>query len=307
LWAREKKTGDHAQSSRLCGFHHYRREERMNMSTYKALFRRYREHPREEVFSHFGWNGTAGETWETPFERLAKLAKKEEWNFTTPSFKRAGQDFPILMSYLNHTFIRAQDQGKIAYSNDDKACFNTGLQTAEEKDIFATFFRNKAAAEHNAPDWTLFGFADSYSKVLTPFPEPPDIPTYIDDASALVFDVHCDIEVNIAHIVDHHQERLPSCIQGNRTLAIAALEGATKFLRQRVLRNYKIAIPHWYEGRIQLLLPLCITNDAQADLALVADRDKGRNLYRITTVLTMDMAYIDARLICRPDREWLNP
>lgn len=58
---------------------------------------------------------------------------------------------------------------------------------------------------------------------------------------------------------------------------------------------------------MQLLLPLNLTDDNNADVALVIDKDKQRNIYRATTILTMDLAYIDARLITRPDREWLNP
>ena len=50
-----------------------------------------------------------------------------------------------------------------------------------------------------------------------------------------------------------------------------------------------------------------VTSDTEADLALVADKDSERKIYRIKTALSMDMAYIDARLICRPDRDWLNP
>jgi hypothetical protein len=42
-------------------------------------------------------------------------------------------------------------------------------------------------------------------------------------------------------------------------------------------------------------------------LALVADRDNDRIIYRIKTVLSMDMADLNARLICRPDQDWLNP
>ena len=96
-------------------------------------------------------------------------------------------------------------------------------------------------------------------------------------------------------------------MQQNRTLAMTSIEGATKFLKEKIQRNYKVAIPDWYEGKIQLLLPLNITSDIEADLALVADKDKERKIYRIKTALSMDMAYINARLICRPDRDWLNP
>ena len=56
---------------------------------------------------------------------------------------------------------------------------------------------------------------------------------------------------------------------------------------------------------IQLLLPLCLNQPDRADLALVVD--KVGNSYRGNTVLTLDMAYRNARLITRPDSDWLRP
>lgn len=278
------------------------------MTQYQSLFKRYREQPGEEVFAHFGYRSDEGEGWETPFERLAKMAKPEDWNFHTARFRRPGQNYPILMNYLNYTFMRLQEQGKIAYSDDQmKACFNTGLQTEDEKDIFATFFRNQRAEAFNAPRWTLYAFADSYSDKLAPFRPLPEIATYITDAGDLVFDHSFETEIDIGHIIDDNQDRLPDVLKGNRQLAKAAIEGATRHLKQRVMRNYKIAIPQWYQGHIQLLLPLNLTSDTAADLALVADKDKERGLYKIRTALSMDMAYGNARLICRLDRDWLNP
>ena len=92
-------------------------------------------------------------------------------------------------------------------------------------------------------------------------------------------------------------------------MAMLAIEGATKFLKQKVMRNYRTAIPQWYfpEQKIQLLLPLCIMAPGTADLALVADKDKAGKVYRIRTALSMNMAYINARLVTKPDRDWLNP
>jgi len=278
------------------------------MKPYKSLYKRYKDQPNDEMFALFRWNLQQGEDWETPFERLAGLAKTEDWNFRTSRFKRSGQDFPILMSYLNYTFLRVQELGLISYSSDgSKACFNTGLQTRDEKDVYATFFKNRKATQYNAPDWTLYTFADSYSEKIKDFQPLPDVATYITDASDLVFDMNYGIEVNIGHIVDNNMDRLPDFIKSNRTLAMTSIEGATKFLKQKILRNYKVAIPHWYSDKIQLLLPLNLTSDTEADLALVADKDKDRKIYRIKTALSMDMAFIDARLICRPDRDWLNP
>nr|VFK53619.1 MAG: protein of unknown function (DUF3825) [Candidatus Kentron sp. TUN] len=273
---------------------------------YKSLYRRYKNQLPEEIFSSFSWK--TGEYWEEPFARLARLAKEEDWNFQNSQYEKQNQNFPILMNYINYTFLRLQSQDKFSFSGEgDKVCFNTGLQTRDEKDIFAIFFKNKQAKEREKPDWSLFSFADSYSEKLKPFNSSPDIATYIDDASNLVFDLDYEIEVNVAHIVDQNNERLPEFLQQNRTLAITSIEGATKFLKEKIRRNYKVAIPHWYDESIQLLLPLNITSDSEADLALVADKDKERRIYRIKTALTMDMAYFNARLICRPDRDWLNP
>lgn len=277
------------------------------MKKYTDLTSRHREQPAEEVFAHFGYDGNRNETWETPYERLARIAKPEEWNFQRPEFKNPHENFPILKNYLNYTFRRLQKQEKIRYSGD-RACFNTGLQTPFHQDIFATFYRNKQALDRKQPDWTLFNFFDSYSKHLTEFRPLPDIATYIgDNASDLVFDTSYNIDVNYQHLFDDNRDRLPDELRDNPTLAIAAIKGAMDILKSKIIRNYKLAIPQWYSGHIQLLLPLHLMDENEADLALVAEKDQSSNLYRIRTILSMNMAYIHARRITRPDREWLNP
>jgi hypothetical protein len=279
------------------------------MKIYRSLTNRYRDQPFAEIFAYFPYNRENGETWETPYERLARLAKPEDWHFHRPEFREAyKQRFPILASYLNYTFLRAQSLGYISVSAEgDKACFNTGLQTRDDKDIYALFFRNKEAERFQRPDWVLYSFVDSYSTKLEPYRPLPELPWYITDASDLVFDTKLDIEINTDHIVEKNKDRLPEVLRENRRLATSALSGAIESLKSKVLRNYKVAIPHWYEDKIQLLLPLNLTDDNDADVALVVDKDKVRNIYRAKTILSMDMAYIDARLITRPDRDWLNP
>lgn len=279
------------------------------MKRYESLYSRYYDQPSKEIFAHFPYDGAHGETWESPFEKLANLAKPENWNFIKKEFKgKYKQQFPILTNYLNYTFKRVQELGLINYSKEgDKACFNTGLQTKDDKDIFVTFYQNKKSEKLDKPNWTFFTFADSYSSKLTTFRPLPEIATYIDDADDLIFDTKLKLDVNYEHIIDHNSDRLPSQLQANRRIALTSIKGAVESLKDKVLRNYKVAIPHWYEGKVQLLLPLNLTDDHAADLALVVDRDKAGNIYRARTVLTMDLAYIDARLITRPDRDWLNP
>lgn len=62
--------------------------------------------------------------------------------------------------------------------------------------------------------------------------------------------------------------------------------------QRKIHGNYKTAVPQYYDGRIQLLLPICLTNKAAADLALVIERRNG--VYRASTCLTLDMAINNA-------------
>lgn len=64
-----------------------------------------------------------------------------------------------------------------------------------------------------------------------------------------------------------------------------------------------LAGAQFYGGRIQLLLPLCLTGD-KPELALTIQREDG--FYAARTCLTLDMAYNNARLICRSETSWIK-
>lgn len=57
---------------------------------------------------------------------------------------------------------------------------------------------------------------------------------------------------------------------------------------------------------MQLLLPLCLLSDDEVDLALAVEQTPSGS-YLGHTVLPLDWAYKNARLICRPDSDWLIP
>jgi hypothetical protein len=277
---------------------------------YESLLKRYRVQDSRKVFAAFRYEYARGEVWETPFISLVNMAKPEEWGFQRPEFTRKhNSKYPVLLNYLNYTFIRAQELGLIAYSSDERrSCFNTGLQTPLEKDIYATFYRNLQAEAYNAPDWTFYGFADSYSGITSSIRPLPNIPTYISDPGDLIYDTRIALEVNYSHILDDNMERFPPELQNNQTMALRVLKGAIEALKDRIVRNYRIAVPHWYEGNIQLLLPLnLVSSDNAADLVLVVDKDKLAGVYKARTILTMDIAYMNARLIAHPGRNWLTP
>lgn len=80
---------------------------------------------------------------------------------------------------------------------------------------------------------------------------------------------------------------------------------------RRVAWNYKTAIPIYYPSihKMQLLLPLALEKKDVIDVALVCnhkyDESANVNNYEGKTIFTLQMAYTDARLITRPDSDWL--
>ncbi len=134
---------------------------------------------------------------------------------------------------------------------------------------------------------------------------------YFNDPSVLLYDRRCELFINIDHVMEHIG-RFPKHLQANPYVARQLMISAEATTKKRVYRNYKAAVPQYYrdkggEGGVQLLLPICLENPARADLALVVDKSEAGNAYRGSTVLTLDMGYNNARLLSRPDTEWLQP
>lgn len=242
-------------------------------------------------------------------ETLAKLAEPEDWSYQyTPS----EYSHPILFSYIHYTFMRLEEEDKIAVTADERfACFNTGLVTSFQEPIFMTFENNRLDND-NRP-WHFKKFAKKGDYEVTKFPVLPEIANYFDDPSLLVFDSRLDLRANYEHIIAENRERFPEPYRSMPDFGLQNLvKGAIESAKERVRRNYKVAIPQYYRSKIQLLLPLCLTDPRKADLALAVaryDRKGGivSSFYRASTCLTLDMAYNNARLLARPDRDWLQP
>ena len=85
------------------------------------------------------------------------------------------------------------------------------------------------------------------------------------------------------------------------------LEDAIELARKQVRWNFKTAIPCYFPTRnvMSLMLPLALQNDNRADAALVVELTSSGN-YQGQTILTLQQAYLDGRLLCRPNSEWLD-
>lgn len=235
-------------------------------------------------------------------EQLAAMAEPEDWEYkNSPS----QSPHPILRNYLTYTYRRIAEEKKISVTKDeDHACWNTGLITSAQEPIYIIFSKNHLPDLANY--WHYWKFCRQGEWDLNRFGSLPDMAHYFDDPSVLVFDSRKELRVNVEHVVSDNLPRFPQSLQGMNVFGLQNLvRGAIDSARQRVRRNYKTAIPQYYQGTIQLLLPLSLTDATKADLALVVDRFP--DFYRAATCLTLDMAYNNARQLARPDRDWLAP
>lgn len=233
---------------------------------------------------------------------LSNLAEREDWQYQkNPSTSSA---YPILENYLKYTYKKIARERKISFDKSDTVCcFNTGLVTDLQEPIYIQFKENTGGGTQYWMYHKIFrkGQAESTNYAIL-----PEMAYYFDDPSKLVYDHRKELIVNYEHIIRDNKSRFPAPYSTMTDYQITSfLKGIVESTLERVRRNYKIAVPQYYNDSVQLLIPLCIENPNTANLALVVE-DFG-TAYRAATCLTLDMALNNARQITKPDKEWLNP
>jgi len=239
---------------------------------------------------------------------LADLAAPENWEYRhAPPV--GDRPFPVLLNYLKYTFKRLKEENKVLEANR-VVCFNTGLVTPLQEEVFAFLQPNEVSGRQ---PWFLAAFCPESDRRLLAFSTLPQRAQYFDDPSELLYDSRKSFRKDLTHIIEENRDRFPDPFRPEpetHRLRIA-LEGAIDHALKRVRQNYKTAVPQFYwprgagRGQLQLLLPLCMTSPSQVDLALTVSREG--DVYLASTVLTLDMAYNNARLVARPDSDWLTP
>jgi len=248
--------------------------------------------------------------------RLADMAEPETWDFHTPVVDDeedpgnqetvpGSPTYPVLRSYIQHTVARLEEQGKVAFGNGQHApvaALNTGLVTPSQEPIYAYLVKRQAS---DGFDWRLDAWVkESDGRLAGVFSPRPSRATYWDEPTVLFFDTRLPLILDWDHFVEDNLVRYPPDIQ-DKAMALMLTRAAVAAARERVGRNYKAAVPQFHRGEVQLLLPLCLRGTAEAQLALVVRRIG--NEYHGETVLPLPGALRNARLLARPDRDWLNP
>lgn len=80
------------------------------------------------------------------------------------------------------------------------------------------------------------------------------------------------------------------------------MSSALDLTLKRCQRNYRIAVPQYYNDKITYLLPIQLD---QTKMALAVE-DVNSCWYRVNTIFTLEMAYKNARLLMKPEADWLE-
>lgn len=235
-------------------------------------------------------------------DELAALAEPEDWDYR---YVPTEHHKPILFNYLRYTYRRLAEEGKICVADDGSAiALNTGLVTPGQEPVFLYCTQNRLS-DRSQP-WHFHAWRRRGEYDLTRFSTLPEMAHYFDDPAKLVFDARKELRTNVEHIIDENRARFPAPYNTMDKYQLQTfLKGAIENATERVRRSYKTGVPQYHRGRLQLLLPLCLTKPDVADLALVVEEHGA--FYRASTCLTLDMAYNNARQLARPDRDWLKP
>lgn len=229
--------------------------------------------------------------------------------------------------------------------DNEYAVFNTGLVNKLYSSIYALFSRNKNAGKQLwfFIDFAVEGEDRAGKTLVNKFRILPNPAEYFSDITDVYYDVKMSEPIlDTQHILVERAERLPIkflksfgpnnfSYQDYNSLPLDKkdeyakslkealkkdvdalrrmqnkMDSAVKLAIKRVRWNYKTAIPMYYPKRqkMHLLLPLCLGNDQTVDTSLVVSKEaSGR--YQGQTIYPLDWAYKYARLICRPDSDWL--
>lgn len=247
--------------------------------------------------------------WHEYLNELKEMALPESWQFKKPTIETKNQSTPILERYINTIFRKQsidynlENTSQSFHIENECACFHTGLYTPRYKAIYAYFDRNKKY--DSMREWYFRGFCDEFSPRLKYIEPLPEKPCYHMEEKGVNYNTEWPIRVNVEHILGDAEnlERIPAKIRKAKNLSLL-LETGVELARRKAVVESGIVVPQGYQGKVQYLLPICLTNMQKPDIAMTLAVMDG--YYLGYTCLTLEMAYFNARVISRPTARWLT-
>ncbi|KRN28815.1 hypothetical protein IV38_GL001020 [Lactobacillus selangorensis] len=122
------------------------------------------------------------------------------------------------------------------------------------------------------------------------------------------------------HFFKDNNNRLPYGFKDNPRYANIALKAGIDLAIRNARRNYKYIVPQYRvkarnerndQDPFQFLIPIVMDTkniNLGPSFALIVDEEnrQGGPVYVAKTIISLEMAYNNARVICKPDDSWLN-
>lgn len=246
-------------------------------------------------FAYLGTN----EGYQKMIDYLTTIAEEETWTYNE------SQPNGILKNYIKGTFKRCYEQNKILYSLDNEwCCVNTGLLTPNGNDILMLFQKNKRQGTFN---WILKSFQDKTERTyMDIFDAIPDLATYTQNFELFYFNPQYPIIVSTDHILDDNWDRIKEVVPLSKPVVKSLMIGVIEESKRKIKRNLRLVVPQFYNNQIMYLMPIQIPIDDNkiVTMALAVELTSTKQ-YRANTIFTKEMAYEKARLLMKPESNWL--
>lgn len=259
-------------------------------------------------------------------DKLKSLILKESWGHLDGTKESA------LMKYIRYTFLKVKRDNQVL-EQEGYACFDTGLVDKLYRNIYMVFTKNRNPDKqpYYFSCFCVEGAQGTGKKIVELFNPLPKPAHYFSNPSDLLYHPVDEPSVDWEHIIVDNVNRLPKELLSEELRTevnglpekkelqellksdhsalrriTARLKEALEIALKRTRWNYKTAIPMYYpyKDKLTLLLPLSLTSEEKVDVALVVEKmDNGNFLGH--TILSLSDAYSNARLIARPDSDWL--
>lgn len=312
-----------AQGQEVLGWLYRQRPDR----NFEGIFFGTEKHLKEDIKdkTQFRMGDFSFENWKDGNEFLEDLADNtipEKWTY---SYHRSGIPHPILKAYIENIFEKLKkEENKILKSDDGNfIIFNSNLLDKYFHEIYIVAevvnsdnevsyrnpFRVKSLTDLIKLKFTVEG------KQLKDAKQLPEKPSFFRDINEVIFQTSWIIDRSFEkfeHIIEDRKDRFPPAYQNKKNDELArSLDNAINYAIAIAHRNYKFIVPMYRPqfDKIQLLMPIYLSGSftEKPDFALILDPDTEHQIYTPQTILPLDAAYQNARLIAKPDEYWLNP
>ena len=241
---------------------------------------------------------------------LSDLASRTYGESWTTEKSRAEHD--QLLAYLNSLLLGIQlsnSSKTITFDRDGHTIINTGLYdlcSGTKEEIFMVLAASETKKQkYRFLEWATMNEIDSVHL--------PKALKFSFHRTSTTFNPSLEIVVNFDHIVVHNERRLrqdpkyskldeenlKNTVERDIWTTLSLLDTS----QQKGLAPPVVPFYCFSDKAVQFLTPISGTSSV---LILRHQKYRGREQYNAVTVLTMEMAYTNARLLGRVDAPWLK-